>query len=338
MKSPIINFDYIKKNYLTLTVTLCVIIILFIFTINFINKKSINTDIKNSQNLEELVPPVTEKKEENFSFKDNLNSNSYQIMNYVDKLFINWDNIFEYFVYNRLIYKYDTSEFKIDITKSIEKFRSSYSRGNIDNLVKEYGELIKKECNIYKLDWRLILSIIRQESYFDTNAVSRAGALGLMQIMPGTGSSLQNILQLEDTRSPQNNLIAGIYFFATLVADFEFTGDDKYQFALCSYNAGLGRTIDAMSITYYLNQDYKKWENVKENLRHLSSKSDSLHKLIWSQSKRPLYGKLENWQEPYTYVTNVMFYFEEYKKLFDSNLSESKPKKKNNKSKSKRGK
>jgi hypothetical protein len=315
-----------------------VIIILFIFTINFINKKSINTDIKNSQNLEELVPPVTEKKEENFSFKDNLNSNSYQIMNYVDKLFINWDNIFEYFVYNRLIYKYDTSEFKIDITKSIEKFRSSYSRGNIDNLVKEYGELIKKECNIYKLDWRLILSIIRQESYFDTNAVSRAGALGLMQIMPGTGSSLQNILQLEDTRSPQNNLIAGIYFFATLVADFEFTGDDKYQFALCSYNAGLGRTIDAMSITYYLNQDYKKWENVKENLRHLSSKSDSLHKLVWSQSKRPLYGKLENWQEPYTYVTNVMFYFEEYKKLFDSNLGESKPKKKNNKLKSKRGK
>ncbi|HEY5536309.1 MAG TPA: transglycosylase SLT domain-containing protein [Ignavibacteria bacterium] len=302
------------------------------------NNKLINTDIKNSQNLEELVPPVTEKKEENLSFKDNLNSNSYQIMNFVDKLFINWDNIFEYFVYNRFIYKYDTSEFKIDITKSIEKFRSSYSRGNVDNLVKDYGELIKKECNIYKLDWRLILSIIRQESYFDPNAVSHAGALGLMQIMPGTGSSLQNILQLEDTRSPQNNLIAGIYFFATLVADFEFTGDDKYQFALCSYNAGLGRTIDAMSITYYLNQDYKKWENVKENLRHLSSKSDSLHKLIWSQSKRPLYGMLENWQEPYTYVTNVMFYFEEYKKLFDSNLIESKPKKKNNKSKSKRGK
>jgi membrane-bound lytic murein transglycosylase MltF len=168
--------------------------------------------------------------------------------------------------------------------------------------------------------------------------VSHAGAFGLMQIMPRTGMDLQNILQLEDTRTPQNNLIAGIYYFATLVADYEFTDEDKYQFALCSYNAGLGRTIDAMSITYYFGQDYKKWDYVKENLKHLSSKSDSLHKLVWPQSKRPSYGTLENWLEPYNYVTFVMFYFEEFKKLFDSNLKDEKIKKKkisSNKSKKK---
>lgn len=340
MKLLIRDPKYFKKNYLTILIVAMFIIILILFVFNFNNQESNlkSGEEKGIQNSEDLIPPINDSKDERVSFQDNLNSNSYQILNYVDKLFINWENIFEYFLYNKYAFNYNNSQSGTEISKSIEKFRNNYSIGNIDNLVKEYGDLIKKECDIYKLDWRLILAIVRQESYFDPNAVSRSGAFGLMQIMPRTGTNLQNILQLEDTRTPQNNLIAGIYYFATLVADYEFTGENKYQFALCSYNAGLGRTIDAMSITYYLGQDYKKWDYVKENLKHLSSKSDSLHKLVWPQSKGPSYGTLENWLEPYNYVTYVMFYFEEFKKLFDSNLKDGKIKKKkisSNKSKKK---
>ena len=156
--------------------------------------------------------------------------------------------------------------------------------------------------------------------------------------MPGTGNSLQNLLQLEDTKTPQNNLIAGIYYFATLVADFEFTGQEKYQFALCSYNAGLGRTIDAMTITYFLGEDYKKWDNVKENLKFLSSKSDSIQKLVWPVSKKPSYGTLDNWQEPYKYVTKVIYYYDEYKKIFESNLPGEKASKKSSSKKIKKSK
>jgi len=75
---------------------------------------------------------------------------------------------------------------------------------------------------------------------------------------------------------------------------------------------------------------------VKEFYPYLSSKQDSIHSLVWPQTKRPPNGTLDNWMEPYKYVENVIFYFGEYKKYFKSNLPEPKtkePKKKKSKKK-----
>jgi len=332
--------DFLRKHYLFIIPILSLAVILTIFIINILNKESrtLSSDNSTRRNNEEIISPLNNGKTEMNSMKDNINYSSYQILNYVDKLFENWVGVFDYFLFNLNISSSEESDVQNTIKKNIEKFRNDFTSGDLNFLVKEYGDLIKKECNIYKLDWRIILSIIRQESYFNPNAVSRAGAFGLMQIMPGTGNSLQNLLQLEDTKTPQNNLIAGIYYFATLVADFEFTGQEKYQFALCSYNAGLGRTIDAMTITYFLGEDYKKWDNVKENLKFLSSKSDSIQKLVWPVSKKPSYGTLDNWQEPYKYVTKVIYYYDEYKKIFESNLPGEKVSKKSSSKKIKKSK
>ncbi len=197
-----------------------------------------------------------------------------------------------------------------------------FKLGNVDNLVKEFGDIITRECHYYKLDWRIILAIVRQESYFNAYARSHAGAFGLMQIMPKTGEGLENTLQLEEHETPKNNLIAGIYYYAALVSQFREFGDEKYKFALAAYNAGIGRVIDAMTITAYFANDYKNWENVKESYPFLSSKEDSIHALVWPDNKRPPYGTLDNWKEPYNYVSSIMFYYDAYKKMFQSNLEE----------------
>ncbi|MEZ4691215.1 MAG: hypothetical protein R3A12_14050 [Ignavibacteria bacterium] len=60
----------------------------------------------------------------------------------------------------------------------------------------------------------------------------------------------------------------------------------------------------------------------KEAYPYLSSKEDSIHALVWPETKRPPYGTLDNWKEPYNYVNSIMFYYDAYKKMFESNLEE----------------
>ncbi|MBK8551519.1 MAG: transglycosylase SLT domain-containing protein [Ignavibacteria bacterium] len=244
---------------------------------------------------------------------------------YVENLLKDWPTLFDLFTSNANFKQQAKSINVRDLERVNEKIQmvsKEFKLGNVDNLVTEFGDLIKQECNNYKLDWRIVLAIIRQESYFNAYARSHAGAFGLMQLMPRTGAGLQSTLELEETQTPKNNLIAGIYYYAALVSQFRDLGEDKYKFALAAYNAGLGRVIDAMTITAYFDKDYKVWENVKEAYPYLSSKEDSIHSLVWPDSRKPTYGSLDNWKEPYNYVSSIMFYYEAYKNMFESNLEE----------------
>ena len=254
-----------------------------------------------------------------------LSERSFRNNEYVENLFRDWNTLLDLFTSNSNFHQTAKNINARDLERISDKIQNvskEFKLGNVENLVKELGDVIVQECNLYKIDWRLILAIIRQESYFNANARSHAGAFGLMQLMPRTGESLQNTLNLDDTRNPKNNLIAGIYYYAALVSQFREFGDEKYKFALAAYNAGLGRVIDAMTITAYFGKDYKQWDNVKEAYPFLSSKEDSIHALVWPDSKRPPYGSLDNWKEPYNYVNSIMFYYDAYKKMFESNLKE----------------
>ena len=256
--------------------------------------------------------------------------NSGYILVKLENYLVNWQYILDIVAYNKSFMMNDSSwnlEQYEKIVKSIDKKSMYFSPGNVASLVEQYGDLIKQHCNQYKLDWRLILAMIRQESYFNPEAVSRAGAYGFMQIMPRTGQGLQNQLNLEDTKTPTNNLTAGMYYYATLVGSFEFTGEDKYKFALAAYNAGLGRVVDAMTIANYFGKNYNKWAEVKEFYPYLASNQDSIHKLVWPKTGRPPGGTLNNWQEPYKYVEYIIFYYENYKNYYPSNLEEPKVKK-----------
>lgn len=281
--------------------------------------------VSNSGENDNVISPTGGNKKKVKDIDKVITASSYDNAEYIESLLKDWPMLFDLFTSNANFRQQAKTVHVKDLERIAEKVQmvsKEFKLGNVENLVKELGDVIRQECDYYKLDWRIVLAIIRQESYFNANARSHAGAFGLMQIMPRTGEGLQNELKLEDTQTPKNNLIAGIYYYATLVSQFREFGEDKYKFALASYNAGLGRVIDAMTIAAYFGKDYKQWENVKEAYPYLSSKEDSIQALVWPDSKRPPYGTLDNWKEPYNYVNSIMFYYEAYKKMYESNIDE----------------
>ncbi|HWQ80736.1 MAG TPA: transglycosylase SLT domain-containing protein [Ignavibacteria bacterium] len=324
---------FTKKNiitYITVALVLTAMAIAVITSIQTQREAGLKTEIKGS---EDPISPVSENLKTDNS--EVLDKKSKVTTFELERFYLKWSNIFNIICFNTMLFPKDSvrkfNEFEYLRTNLFNK-KMTFTYGNVNELVEAYGDVIKEQCNHYKLDWRLILAMIRQESYFNPEAVSRAGAYGLMQIMPGTGLGLQNELKLEDTKTPYNNLTAGMYYYATLAASFEFTGEDKIKFALAAYNAGLGRVVDAMTIANYFGKDYNKWDNVKEYYPYLASNQDSVHRLVWPKTGRPPGGTLNNWQEPYKYVEYIMFYYENYKKIYPGNLTEEKKtKKKKNK-------
>lgn len=90
--------------------------------------------------------------------------------------------------------------------------------------------LVNGHARRHAVDHRLVKAIIAVESCFDTHAVSRVGAQGLMQLMPQTAAHLG----VRDPFSPSENIGAGVRYFARLLKRF---GNDV-KLALAAYNAG----------------------------------------------------------------------------------------------------
>ncbi len=92
------------------------------------------------------------------------------------------------------------------------------------------------------LDPYLVASLIRQESEFNPGAISHANALGLMQVMPGTGKKLAKEFRIKRFKSeqlliPGTNLQLGTRYFKELLDHFNGT----QEYALAAYNAGSDR-------------------------------------------------------------------------------------------------
>jgi soluble lytic murein transglycosylase-like protein len=104
---------------------------------------------------------------------------------------------------------------------------------------KDYEALIAQAGSRFGVDTSLLKAVIDQESSFDSNAVSSAGAKGLMQLMDGTGSGLG----VTDPFDPQQNVRAGTQFLSSLLK--KYNGSEGT--ALAAYNAGPGR-VDRLGI------------------------------------------------------------------------------------------
>lgn len=95
-----------------------------------------------------------------------------------------------------------------------------------------YNDAITEAAELYKLDPNLIRAIIRAESAFNPFAVSRAGAQGLMQLMPAVAEEL-NVL---DPFDPRQNIFGGARYLRSLLD----RNDGNLDLAVASYNAGPG--------------------------------------------------------------------------------------------------
>lgn len=95
--------------------------------------------------------------------------------------------------------------------------------GDVRTLVRHYARQ-------YGLEESLVYAVIRAESNFDPNAVSTAGARGLMQLMPGTAEDMG----LSDPYDPAQNIAGGTQYLSKLLRIF----GNNLDLALAAYNAG----------------------------------------------------------------------------------------------------
>jgi soluble lytic murein transglycosylase len=107
---------------------------------------------------------------------------------------------------------------------------------------KPFWSDLKKHSDANGLDPYLVASLIRQESEFNPNAVSRANAVGLMQLLPKTGKLVAKEVQLKrynasQLYTPAVNLQLGTRYFRGMVDKF----GGSFEYALAAYNAGSDR-------------------------------------------------------------------------------------------------
>ncbi len=103
----------------------------------------------------------------------------------------------------------------------------------------------------------MIVAQMYQESQFNPEAISDAGAEGLMQIMPDTAKYLGT----EDVYSPKNSIKAGVKYLGILRDKFEnnLLLEDRIWFSLASYNAGYNRVKRARRIAEDMGLDGNRW-------------------------------------------------------------------------------
>jgi len=117
---------------------------------------------------------------------------------------------------------------------------------------KAYWSDVRKYSLLNGLDPFLVASLIRQESEFNADAISRANAVGLMQLLPKTGKSVAKQVKLKGYRAPQLynptvNLELGTRYFKDMVDKY----NGQYEYALAAYNAGTDRVADWLGEGHY---------------------------------------------------------------------------------------
>lgn len=93
-----------------------------------------------------------------------------------------------------------------------------------------YDDIIREASEAYDVPFAFVKAIIRIESAFQADAVSHAGAMGLMQLMPRTAASLD----VTDAFNPRQNIFGGTRFLRILIDRY----DGDINLILAAYNAG----------------------------------------------------------------------------------------------------
>ncbi len=102
-----------------------------------------------------------------------------------------------------------------------------------------YIQEIMDQSREYIIPWYLLAALVREESSFDADAVSHAGAVGLTQLMPSTAREVSEKIGIErpELTDPATNLSLGARYFSDLIRRFEWNP----LLAVCAYNAGPSR-------------------------------------------------------------------------------------------------
>ncbi|WP_423126283.1 transporter substrate-binding domain-containing protein [Gaoshiqia sp. Z1-71] len=173
--------------------------------------------------------------------------------------------------------------------------------------ISPYDDLIKAESAKIGLDWRFVAAIIYQESRFDSEAISWAGAYGLMQVLPES-ADLFNIYNFDE---PKNNIAVGTKLIKWLDDNFKQDIPDsteRVKFVLAAYNVGLGHVKDAQRLAEKYDRIPIVW-------------TDNVDYFLLSKSIAKYYrDPVVRWgycrgEEPFNYVNNVLATYRHYRNI-----------------------
>lgn len=175
-------------------------------------------------------------------------------------------------------------------------------------LISPYDKMFQEIGDRYSVDWLLLSAIARAESEFRFDAVSKVGAVGLMQIMPATAKSMgyerEQLFDAEISAEVAAKLLHENNKMLHLPRSFD--KDERLKFILACYNAGYSRIADARRLARYYEDNADKWSIVATYLALLSEPEYAEHEVVQS-------GEFYGSDETIAYVNKVMHIYNLYR-------------------------
>lgn len=183
-----------------------------------------------------------------------------------------------------------------------EEVMVSYDISQYDHIFRSIGEK-------YNIDWLLLAAIARAESEFRFDAVSKAGAIGLMQIMPlvahNMGYEREALFDAQANVEIAARLLIENNKMLRLANDVD--NEERLKFILACYNAGYPRIADARNLTQFHDENDENWNTVSTYLSLLSEPEFAEHEVVHS-------GAFHGSNETITYVNKVIHIYNLYRR------------------------
>lgn len=148
----------------------------------------------------------------------------------------------------------------------------------------KYADVIQKYSEEFGVDPYLIAAIIKVESGYKTNVISKKGACGLMQLMPDTAKWIAKNINMENFNiamltQPEINIKMGTWYFSSLLKEF----DNDTTLALAAYNGGRGNVAQWIKSGFFVdgNSDKIPFEETKGFIKKVK-KAHKWYKRLYS--------------------------------------------------------
>lgn len=138
--------------------------------------------------------------------------------------------------------------------------------------ISPFDRLLKKYSRQIGWDWRLLASLVYQESQFQNHLVSSKGAIGLMQVMPSTARQYGITVRSSD----EDQIAAGVRYIKSIYRSLPegIPAEEQVHFVLGAYNIGLGHILDARRLAVKYGADPDVWRDNVEKYLLLKSKPE----------------------------------------------------------------
>ncbi len=173
--------------------------------------------------------------------------------------------------------------------------------------ISKYDKEIKKYSKLIGWDWRLLASLIYQESNFHPEIIGWSGAFGIMQMMPETAKRFGVTSNSSVAEQIKGGVLLKMLLNKMLPKEIN-NPNERIKFILAAYNAGIGHVLDARKLARKYGKNPNIWTNHVEYFLKLKSKPKYYNDPVVR------YGYSRGY-ETYRFVNEVMERYRHYKNV-----------------------